>query len=74
MNFKTVMIALTVAAMAAFGTGCGSACDDIKDCCEAAGGVGCDAYDDADEDACEAAIDAYEALPQSDNVPEECQF
>jgi hypothetical protein len=73
MNFKTVLMALTVAAMAAFGTGCGSACDDLKDCCEAQGAQGCDLYDEADDDACQALIDAYET-PEGADVPSECEF
>jgi hypothetical protein len=73
MNFKTVLMALTVAAMAAFGTGCGSACDDLKDCCEALGAVGCDAYDDADDDACEQAKDTLTGASTGD-LPEECDF
>jgi len=74
MNRKTVFMALTVAAVAALGTGCGSACDDLQDCCEALKlGDLCDEYDDADEDQCQASKDAViENGP--DNLPDECQF
>jgi hypothetical protein len=70
MNFKTVLMALTVAAMAAFGTGCGSACDDLEDCCDAIGGGACVVSDDADDDDCQAALDAIAATP---GAPDECK-
>ena len=59
--------------MAAFGTGCGSACDDLQDCCEALNlGAACN-YEDADEDACEAAKDQLTSA-NSENLPDECDF
>ncbi|MEJ7732439.1 MAG: hypothetical protein WKG00_24940 [Polyangiaceae bacterium] len=70
MNFKTVFMALTVAAMAAFGTGCGSACDDLQDCCDAIGSGACVVSDDADDDQCQAALDLFAAQP---GAPDECK-
>ena len=48
MNFKSVWMVLTVAAMAAFGTGCGDVCEDAADVCGAD-----DSADDADGDEAE---------------------
>ncbi|MEJ7735344.1 MAG: hypothetical protein WKG00_39935 [Polyangiaceae bacterium] len=74
MNLKTVSTALTVAAMAALGTGCGSACDDLQGCCEALDlGAVCDVYNDADEDQCQASKDKL-IENGSDDLPDECQF
>ncbi|MEJ7735346.1 MAG: hypothetical protein WKG00_39945 [Polyangiaceae bacterium] len=67
-----VVIALTVAVMAVVAAGCGSACEDLRGCCQALGVPRCDdLYDNMDEDACEAAKDAIE--PSSDD-PAACQF
>jgi hypothetical protein len=71
MNFKNLMIALTVAGLAAFGTGCGGACDDLEDCCNALPGVtGCTVSDEADDDDCQAILDQYAKLP---DAPDECK-
>ena len=39
MNLKTVLMASAIMALAAFGTGCGNACDDLADKFEDCGGT-----------------------------------
>ena len=71
MSFRTAWMAGTVMAMAALGLGCGSACEDMQDCCDALG-IQCN-YDSAEEETCEAARDAATRSLEGD-VPEECDF
>ena len=69
MNWKTVLLASAVMALACFSTGCSSACDDLADqleaCCDklpATSKPACDALlegiEDADDDACQEVLDA----------------